>query len=51
MKNIILLLVAAVVLCAFSACNTIAGAGNDVSAVGRDVSAGARSVERSIQNN
>ena len=51
MKYTILLLVAAVVLCGFSACNTIAGAGNDVSAVGRDVSAGARCVERSIQNN
>jgi predicted small secreted protein len=51
MKNIILLIVAAVVLCSFSACNTISGGGQDVSGVGRDVSAGARSVERSIQNN
>jgi predicted small secreted protein len=51
MKNIILLLVAAVVLCGFSVCNTISGVGQDVSGVGRDVSAGARSVERSIQNN
>lgn len=48
MKNLLAILILAVSTPAFTACNTIKGAGQDVSAVGRDVSAGAQAVQKKL---
>jgi predicted small secreted protein len=50
MKQILSLLLLAIVITGLSACNTISGAGRDVSALGHDVSAGANAVQSKIQN-
>jgi len=48
MKTLLSLTILAILVCSFTSCNTISGAGRDVSGVGHDVSNGANAVKSSM---